>query len=88
MIERPPGCPDGLSIVRHWRPRCLSENPRGGCAHQGRERHMTMRHQTTSFQLLNSDADVEAFFLFSRPCSRRPGKGRGCQRLRAVLSWG
>ncbi len=33
--------------------RMSGENLRGGCAHQnGRERHVTMRHQTTSFQLL------------------------------------
>jgi hypothetical protein len=51
--ERPPGRPDGLSIASLRRLKSLGASLRGGRAHPIRRvRHVTMRHQTTSFQLL------------------------------------
>ncbi len=57
MCERPPLVGAASYIVSQKRLKTLGENPRfGGRAHQFRRYgHVTMRHQTTSFQLLNSE---------------------------------
>jgi hypothetical protein len=56
---RPFHCPAGCGLT-------LSDNPRGGCAHQNRNRLMTMRHQTTSFQLLNDAVKMGGLQDYSR----------------------
>ncbi len=76
--ERPPGRPDGLSIAKPIeRLKSLGENPRGGRAHQiSRIRHGTMRHQTTSFQLLKHFAeDGSAAAEFKRRIKRLAQEG-------------
>lgn len=53
----------------------------GGQAHElCRARHMTMRHQTTSFPLLNDKADVGAAPLRVKPCSRHATGREGSSR--------